>query len=337
MVDTEKIKITMLGTSQSGKTCYMLGMYANMKVGLRGFTLSTKDSNLDIRMSKNWKRLFFEKGENRWPPPSDVTDAEIDYSFYMNYGFRPIIEFQWIDYRGGALSDDDPNLEDIEKLRNFIKESSCLFLCISGEYLKSREDMMTVVYQTEIDRMSQYLSEVYTTKGATTVAILITKYDLCMERDKEEIIEDIKYLFQGLFAPDAGWLVMICPMSLGKELAIDINEGKIQPINVHLPVAFAVYSKLTQMVLSRKAKVEENKAKIQQLSQEIDDLGDNWFKQLWNKGEIHSRSDKIRQNEQESEQNLKQIEKLQSDMIRLAKEVPEGYVYLNGTEVEINV
>lgn len=336
MVDTEKIKITMLGTTQSGKTCYMLGMYAYMKVGLRGFTLSTKDSNLDIKMSKNWKNLMFEKGEDRWPKPTGIEEAERDYSFYMNYGFRPIMEFQWIDYRGGALSDDDPNLEDIEKLRNFIKESSCLFLCISGEYLTSRADMMTV-YKTETDRMSQYLSEVYNAQGPIPVAILITKYDLCMERDKAEIIEDIKHLFQGLFAPEAGWLVMICPVSLGKELAIDINEGKIQPINVHLPAAFAVYSKLTQMVLGRKVKEDDSKAKIKKLSQEIDNLGNNWLKKLWNKSRIDSGHDSIIQTEREREENLKQIKKLESDMIRLAKEVPEGYVYLNGTEVEINV
>ena len=49
MADT---RFTGLGLSGSGKTCYVLGMYYEMCVGLRGFTLTT--TNQTASKLENW-------------------------------------------------------------------------------------------------------------------------------------------------------------------------------------------------------------------------------------------------------------------------------------------
>lgn len=334
MEDSNTFKITMLGTTQSGKTCYMHGMYAYMQTGIHGFTLSAKDADLDVRLSDNWRRLMLEKGEKRWPPPTTASkEAVMDYAFYMNYGFRPIMEFQWIDYRGGALSDNDPEAKDVQRLRQHIKESSCLFLCLSGEHLTSKANMTTAV-KTEANRMNHYLSEVYRTQGTIPIAIIITKFDLCAERDTEEIIEDIKNLFQALFTSDSGWTVMICPVTLGTELAKDINNGNIEPEFVHKPVAFAIYCKLAELVQSEIEYAEERQIRQNELIQDLESL-DNWLTKILRSGDIETIEGELSQLEYENELTNQKLEKLKSDMIRLAKEVPEKYVYRNGKVAQI--
>lgn len=74
--------------------------------------------------------------------------------------------------------------------------------------------------------------------------ILITKFDKCHHRQHEELIDDIQRMFHVLFTKDsgAGWLVTICPVTLGKDLANDLEIGSIHPHGVELPMIFAVYA-----------------------------------------------------------------------------------------------
>ncbi|NET25889.1 MAG: hypothetical protein F6K01_10745 [Okeania sp. SIO1I7] len=66
-------------------------------------------------------------------------------------------------------------------------------------------------------------------------------------------------------AQNSSWLVMICPTSLGKELAQDMEKGAIEPLNLHVPVAFLLYC-----VLGEKARSQDEKVI------EIEDTLDEW-------------------------------------------------------------
>ena len=103
MKKLEDIKITMLGTTGAGKTSYLLGMYAVMQTGVQGFTLSAKDIDMDLDLTERWEQLISLEGEDRWPAPNAA--ATEHYAFDFSYGFRPLIGFEWLDYRGLALSD----------------------------------------------------------------------------------------------------------------------------------------------------------------------------------------------------------------------------------------
>lgn len=320
------IKIAMLGTTGSGKTSYLLSMYAMMQTGVKGFTLSAKDMDMDLDLVERWEQLIDVEAEDRWPL-SNAAAIE-NYSFNFSYGFRPIMSFDWLDYRGLALSDRS-NEQDVQALCNYLADSSCLFLCISGEHLQDRVTP-AIVRQIKSDRMNQFIQQIISNHHQPTpdrpfpIVILITKYDLCHHREKQAVIEDIKRIFQALFTPNSGWLVMICPVSLGKELCQDIDRGAIVPVNVHLPIVFAIYSQLRAYGIKLKA------AHLR-LDEEIDKLKQSgMFTKLIKNGLLQENSQKITELEEK-------MVIVQDNMALLSEELQQVSLFLSGTEVKADV
>ncbi|MFD0635025.1 hypothetical protein ACFQ9X_29295 [Catenulispora yoronensis] len=63
-------KVTMLGTKGSGKTTYLLGMYAVLSAGVQGHTLVTTDLDDDEDMADAWYELCDNGRVPRRPPRS---------------------------------------------------------------------------------------------------------------------------------------------------------------------------------------------------------------------------------------------------------------------------
>ncbi|MGF1588459.1 MAG: hypothetical protein ACFCU7_04290 [Pleurocapsa sp.] len=322
----EEIKITMLGTTGAGKTSYLLGMYAVMQTGIKGFTLAAKEMDLDLELTQRWEKLISLKGEDRWPTPNAATMEY--YGFDFSYGFRPLMGFQWLDYRGLALSDRSTE-QDVADLVQYLTESQCLFLGISGEYLTS-PITPTTVREIKSDRMNQFIQQYISInknpnpKNPFPVAIVITKYDLCHHRNKDEIIADVKKLFQALFTPNSGWLVMICPVSLGKELCNDPENANIIPVNVHLPVVFAVYSQLRAYGLQLKTQRDRQTLAVETIKQS------NPLLQLLKNSELQTKSTQLQTCEAE-------IAIVEENMKLLSGELQQASLYFNGSEVTADV
>ena len=176
----------MLGTTGAGKTSYLLGMYAVMQTGIQGFTLAAKDIDMDLELTERWEQLISLEGEDRWPAPNAA--ATEHYAFDFSYGFRPLIGFEWLDYRGLALSDRSEE-QDVQELSARLSESKCLFLCISGEHL-IHPITLTTVRNIKSDRMNQFIQQYISNREIPTrdkpfpIAVVITKYDLCYHREK---------------------------------------------------------------------------------------------------------------------------------------------------------
>lgn len=322
----EDIKITMLGTTGAGKTSYLLGMYAVMQTGVQGFTLAAKDMDLDLELTERWEKLISLQGEDRWPTPNAA--AMEYYGFDFSYGFRPLISFEWLDYRGLALSDRSTE-QDVTELTQYLQASQCLFLCISGEYLM-HELTPSTVREIKSDRMNQFIQQYISTQKNPTpqkpfpVAIVITKYDLCHHRDREEIIADVKKLFQALFTPNSGWLVMICPVSLGRELCNDLDTAKIAPVNVHLPVVFAVYAQLRSYCLKIKAQRELYQQAIESIKQK------NPVIQVLKNSQLQTQTTQLTTCETE-------ISIIEENMKLLSQELQQVSLYFSGSEVTADV
>ena len=322
----EDIKITMLGTTGAGKTSYLLGMYAVMQTGIQGFTLAAKDMDLDLELTERWEKLISVTGADRWPTPNAATMEY--YGFDFSYGFRPLMGFQWLDYRGLALSDRSTE-QDVTDLVEYLRESQCLFLCISGEHLVDQITPNTV-REIKSDRMNQFIQQyISITKQPTTqnpfpVVIVITKYDLCHHRDKNEIVADVKKLFQALFTPNSGWLVMICPVSLGKELCDDPDNANIVPVNVHLPMVFAAYAQLRAYGLKLKANRDLQINSIKAIKQT------NPIVQLLKGSELKEQTIQL----QESETEVITVEE---NMKLLSQELQQVSLYFSGSEVTADV
>ena len=322
----EDIKITMLGTTGAGKTSYLLGMYAIMQTGIQGFTLSAKDMDLDLELTERWEKLISVTGEDRWPTPNAA--AMENYSFNFSYGFRPLIGFEWLDYRGLALSDRSTE-QDVKDLVQYLSESQCLFLCISGEHLIEPVTANTV-REIKSDRMNQfiqqYISQVKqpSDRNPFPVAIVISKYDLCHHRDREAIIADVQKLFQALFTPNTGWLTMICPVSLGKELCNDLDNANIVPVNVHLPVVFAVYAQLRAYGIELKTERDRLTSSISTIKQT------NPLMQLLKNQELDRYAAEL-------ETCVTKIVAVEENMKLLSQELQQVSLYFSGNEVAADV
>ena len=319
----EKVNIVMLGTTNAGKTCYMVGMYSVFVGGYQGFTLST-DEDLDLDFSDWWMKII-EGGTDRWPPAT--ADEPKEYPFSFNYGFRPLLQFKWLDYRGGAMRDKSSS-QDLQKLKAHLFNSTVIMLCVSGENLTSQADVAMVRAKAGINRMNLLMTGLLndrTSRGLPPppVAIVITKSDLCQSLSRSQIEDRIRSLFHPLFTPDGGWTVVVCPVSLGKALAGNEENGEIQPANLHLPVAFATYCRLQEdkRRFSRDADEAYNRAAR---------LGGNAISRWWNSAEIESAHEAGRQAQLD-------LHAIQRDMALMIKELSSLPLYYNGEAANFDV
>jgi hypothetical protein len=236
--------------------------------------------------------------------------------------------FQWLDYRGLALSDRSTE-QDVADLVVYLQESACLFLCISGEYLTS-ELTPNTVREIKSDRMNQFIQQYVSNNKQPNpqqpfpVAIVITKYDLCHHREREEIIADVKKLFQALFTPNSGWLVMICPVSLGRDLGDDPDNARIVPVNVHLPLVFAVYSQLRTYGLKLKSDRDRQVLEVDAARQK---------NALWQ----IIRANQLREQTTQLETTKTEIMTVEENMKLLCQELQQVSLYFNGSEVTADV
>lgn len=313
----KNIDITMIGPSTSGKTCFLLGMYATMREGVRGFTFSSEDPDQDLDLSSRWENMVDEKGEQRWPRPND--NNVFTYHFRFNYAFSKILGFSWIDYRGGALGDRATEA-DVQELKQHVRNSGCLLLCISGEHLASNK-VGRIKTDGQIARINQFLAELNDIAARPPVAIVVTKYDYCEHLDEESLAHLMREVFSPLFAEDSGWLVSICPVSLGPSLAKDPDEGEIAPQNMHLPIVFAIFSSL-------RCQLDQLSGQLRQAEARHASLSRNFISRLFN-------SDEIQLNLEAQETTRKSRDRIEKQLTLLIGEL-EGAtkVYYSGEEVE---
>jgi len=325
-METKHFKITMLGYTETGKTTYMAAMYAIMSAGMHGFTLSTQDPDEDLRLTDIWDALTDKEGKQRWPPPNN----EDFHSFYFDftYGYQNLIRFDWLDYRGGALKD-LASKSDVQELTKRISESSCLFLCISGEHLKEKADA-SVTRKAQIKRMNLFIKQIAKEGKIIPIVIVITKYDFCLHRPQSDVLDELRQLFNPLFVKGANWPIMVCPVTLGKELAQDRNAGLIAPQHVHIPLIFAIYSEFAEEVRKKASKVQEAQQKLEWAKSR------SWFAKVVDDLKGIDRSGKASNNLDIHEQELNEIVEKMKLLTRELKH-PDTKMYFNGEEVEVDV
>jgi hypothetical protein len=238
-------KITMVGPSGTGKTCYMVGMIIIMQhLGINGLKITPVDLTQGQLLEEQWDIMQGQTGADRWPPGSVVPTQ---YIFNYSHAFQTFAKFDWLDYRGGGL--DDP--QERPDLVNTICTSDCVFLCLSAEHLANGLNLQAA-RKAKLATMNTIMVELATKINATPqnpfpVAIVVTKADLLANFNgtiQQNFADSIKPYFDALFQSNSPWLTAIIPVSLGAELAQNPDSGKIEPMGVHLPVSFGVLCQL---------------------------------------------------------------------------------------------
>lgn len=319
------MKITMLGNKGAGKTTFMLAMYAIMSGGVNGFSLCTEDLDDDIDLIDKWENLLYGEGLERWPPANSEADY-INYSFNFNYAVtNNLMKFDWLDYRGGALDETEAgnNSKDVAQIRQRLRESDCIFICISGEYLKDASSNTILPSSSGARRIKAHIDNAFSGKVPVPVVIVITKYDLCQKLQQEQLIKLIKQNFDSLFREDGQWRVMICPVTLGSTLDLDINRNPIEPINVHLPLIFPIsfryfesYEKLKEIKeqyleqqRNLQNKLNQGQSNLTDTKREIEKLNNrNPLSKVWDQLRNQNPIEPISGKYEEANNLLKQLE-----------------------------
>lgn len=137
--------VTMLGSTGCGKTVFMAAMYAQFRDGIHG--LSIRASNdVDLELGRIFERIY---EYNKWPAGTGVNDSLFSYDFELIVDGTPIARIDWVDYRGGALQEEDGSANrDGEALRRRLRESDSIIWMIDMGELKGREPN-TVVGRTK--------------------------------------------------------------------------------------------------------------------------------------------------------------------------------------------
>jgi hypothetical protein len=248
MNDQPHLTITALGNSGSGKTTFLLGMYAIMSAGLNGYFLNAPDQDVDLQLAGRWERLL-DDGELPPPNPGQL----IPYSFDFLDGLHRLLGIDWLDYRGGALSDQrGAESEDVPVLHARLVVSDSIYLVLDGSYLADPVRHATkaaILRSTGLRRMTSLLQgsvQQRVANGAPppSLVVLITKSDLvppARRANMAGIVEDIRQLLPVCF--QEGFSTLICPVQLG-EFGLTppehVPRELIGPQRLHYPIVFSL-------------------------------------------------------------------------------------------------
>ena len=334
-------RFTALGMSGSGKTCYVLGMYYEMCVGVRGFTVVTQNdtaTKLELWMDK----LDDNTGQNRFPAGTDTTVFD-DYGFKLNYRNQPIMSFDWIDYAGGTLRAREESPVVFSGLEDSIRNSTALYIFIDGA-LMCGDDFDTKLRSVKrkcARTINPYITEfIQANEGKLPpVVFVITKADLCgSDTNNEEIKKVIEESFSSVFG--AGSIAYIVCVSLGAGISDNDYSGEVEPVNIQTPFFIGIYHEFLNFCLYLKNQITENEKASRNLiaaqQSEIQRQNQRWF--FTNYDRINQCRDRIARANTDIADNLELLKKyrmlLNSVVMELAKQSNHFMVIQNGHEVD---
>lgn len=255
-------RFTALGMSGSGKTCYVLGMYYQMIVGLKGFSLKAENSSI-AKLEAWMDKLDEEHGMERFPAGTALTEVS-DYEFKLKYALQDVMTFNWIDYGGGTLRERDNNPEAYQQLNASIEQSPILYVFLDGELLcrEDRESRITAM-KKKIRTINGFLQDYsdHHSDGMLPIVFVITKGDICADYiDDDEISILMKECFDFMMVKGIRFYVTM--VTLGKEIAEDEYNGEADP-KMHLPIFLGIYHTFLNFCFALKKEImdEENRNK----------------------------------------------------------------------------
>lgn len=262
-------KISILGVSSSGKTCFIYAMSQLLRCGVSSgdnlLQMISNNSSQQIKLNNGYLKLI----QNRWPQTSDKTELyDFRVSVRCNGYFNEIISSLEIqDYRGGMLLGDSPtDTDELDTLMDSFRGSSAIIFIIDGQTLIEALDPSERdashrncgdITQQFISRSQIELAENIFMKYSKAeeyippVIFAISKGDLFASKNEEECaMRLIREKIPSIFSIGSGMTAAIVRMSLGENLGTDSEGGLTGQLNlseennIHVPVIFGIYSDL---------------------------------------------------------------------------------------------
>lgn len=155
------MKILMIGNKESGKTTYMASAFGMLNDGVSGFYINTDTP------TKQWFQRLYKQIDSGYYP--DATDKRGSYHFQLYYNQRSVLDFDWIDYNGGIITD-----TSIENLKKDIDSADGMLIFLDSEALLNN-DIATHRFRRIIALISEKLES--EDSLLFSVIIVLTKYD----------------------------------------------------------------------------------------------------------------------------------------------------------------
>jgi hypothetical protein len=242
----------MLGTTGVGKTTFLTAMYYELgQVGRNGFKLRA-DRNSHIVLSRNWKELV---QSHIWPKPNaDYSEFRLE----LRHGDDHIKEFDFVDYRGGAVTDLKEE-EHYQKLSNDVERSDALLILADSWYIANKSTAYAEE-QNEIHNIQWFLEE-YLLKNKDkklSIGIVLTKIDTLQADQYEEFKTKCFSVFKSIldlaktkqdrlkmsFIPISVVGYDTCDIKVNKQNGRTIMECDLiddpKPVNVHWPIIYCI-------------------------------------------------------------------------------------------------
>lgn len=263
------MKISILGVSRSGKTCYISAMSqvlkkCNLGNGCR-VSLKTNDIAKQLELDNNFMSMATER---EWPKGTDTTTS---YDFRIHFQSQDaslqLSSLTMDDYRGGMLNGmGKQDKIDRDSFIESLSDTAVITFLIDGTTVLNAMDELDkdathrgetqasekLAAINEISIMENILYQRIQNKtDIPPVLIVITKSDVFAS--KEELnngISLVKDLLSALFSFGNRLFVGITTVSLGSGLDKGDNNSIIGQLdistqnNVHIPMLFAFYAYL---------------------------------------------------------------------------------------------
>jgi hypothetical protein len=330
-----ELKLSMLGTTGSGKTTFLLGMYDIMSTGLHGYFVFTEDPDQGADLRDSWDDLF-EKGRL---PPNNGVDVSTSYRFVFNHGFTPLITVDWLDYRGGAVGGRSGDGEDVARLRARLAESDSIYLVLDGgkiaSWLNGEVGLTQVQRSLKVNDLSTEVQQAVAQRRANgmpipSLAVLITKADLLAGPGRRlgdalaTVVKNLDTMLPVVWSP--GVTTFICPVKVGN-FGTDtsgtgtVDAGAIDPVGLHRPMIFSLAHYLTEGLGAREAGMTSNAVRNSSVQGQLADLNQGFMSFF--------RGRKIAELRSLSDSYEKEIEKSQD-----AQRADQNLILMLGREIQ---
>lgn len=301
-----KLTVTMLGTTRSGKSTYLLGMYATMSAGVRNYFAFTEDPDQDLDLSDAWELL---NDTGQLPPPNDI-DQSVWYSFQFKHGLDTLLGVDWMDYRGGAMKDRSDSAADVGELHERLGRSDSIYLVLNGEsigdWIAGTVPTPKIQRDLLLPRMSTMVQRAVDNRKAAglpppSLVLLITKADLVGEKNDgdlpgalAEAVKRLKELLQ--VAYQEGVTALICPVQIGvfgPSSGNQVNVEDIEPVGLHRPILFSFLHYLTEGVGAHRDELRRMEESKDGAYAELNSLRNGFMGGLFRAGRIRAAQDQV--------------------------------------------
>jgi energy-coupling factor transporter ATP-binding protein EcfA2 len=204
------MKIVMLGHSGVGKTTFMACMYAVLQSEIGRFAVIAREQAVHDKLIGIAESVV----RGTYPKP---TEQQSSYDLVLLLDRKPVLAFEWIDYRGNALNEDGSH-SDVQALQAALTSADAIIAFLDGQAVERGERAV----REALGRIMVYLNNFMDVETRIMpIAIVLTKADLI--EDWAVIMRPLEPLVSAISA-NRTISGAIIPTTCAKETLIEVDK-----------------------------------------------------------------------------------------------------------------